>query len=156
MVPSKTHSKKLLPQHLTVPRGLVVMGPGAGTISPGTAEAAEELYKAGIPTVVVARPVTGTGAPNIFPGSLYVYRYFNPSPDLYTCIRNDTETNSCEILQLTGRRFYSSYIGAEQARVMLQLAINAGYSMDEIRDLFEGPLRKAIYASANSGFYGLS
>lgn len=53
-------------------------------------------------------------------------------------------------------RFYSSYVGAEQARVMLQLAVNAGYSMDEIRELFEGPLREAIYTSANVEIYGLS
>ncbi len=26
---------------------------------------------------------------------------------------------------------------------MLQLAINAGYSLDQIRDLFEGPLRQS-------------
>ena len=52
-------------------------------------------------------------------------------------------------------RFYSSYVGAEQARIMLQLAINAGYSMDDIRDLFEGPLREAVYTSANVDFYGL-
>jgi L-asparaginase len=29
---------------------------------------------------------------------------------------------------------------------MLQLAINAGLSLDEIRDLFETPLREAVYA----------
>ena len=52
--------------------------------------------------------------------------------------------------------FYSSYVGAEQARVMLQLAINAKYSMDELRTLFEGPLREAIYTSANVEIYGLS
>lgn len=28
---------------------------------------------------------------------------------------------------------------------MLQLALNAGYSLDKIRDLFESPLREAIY-----------
>jgi L-asparaginase len=40
---------------------------------------------------------------------------------------------------------------------MLQLAINAGYSMDKIRDLFEGPLLKAILAPwANQEFYHLS
>lgn len=31
---------------------------------------------------------------------------------------------------------------------MLQLAINAGYTLDEIRNLFEAPLRSAIYAPA--------
>jgi len=29
---------------------------------------------------------------------------------------------------------------------MLQLALGAGYSLDEIRDVFETPLREAIYA----------
>lgn len=43
--------------------------------------------------------------------------------------------------------FYSSYVGAEQARVMLQLALNAGFTLDEIRDLFESPLREAVYGS---------
>lgn len=37
---------------------------------------------------------------------------------------------------------------------MLQLALSAGYSLDEIRDLFEGPLREAVYApSANQEWY---
>jgi L-asparaginase len=40
---------------------------------------------------------------------------------------------------------------------MLQLAINAGYSIDQIRDLFEGPLRKAILGPwANQKFYHLA
>ena len=40
---------------------------------------------------------------------------------------------------------------------MLQLAINAKYSMAQIRDLFEGPLRKAILSPyANQQFYHLS
>ena len=38
---------------------------------------------------------------------------------------------------------------------MLQLAINAGYSIDGIRDLFEGPLRRAVYTSANLEYYNL-
>lgn len=46
------------------------MGPGAASVSPSTKIAAEELYKAGIPTVVVARPVTGSGMPAVFPGPL--------------------------------------------------------------------------------------
>lgn len=50
--------------------------------------------------------------------------------------------------------FFSSYVGAEQARIVLQLAINAGYTLDEIRDLFEGPLREAVYTpSANQEWY---
>ncbi|KAJ4508747.1 hypothetical protein HRR83_005837 [Exophiala dermatitidis] len=50
----------------------------------------------------------------------------------------------------------SGYVGGDQARIMLQLAINAGYSLDQIRDLFEGPLRNAIYGPyANQLFYGL-
>ncbi|UPK96975.1 hypothetical protein LCI18_007910 [Fusarium solani-melongenae] len=93
-------------------KGLVVMGPGAASLSPGAREAAAELFKKGIPTVAVARPTTGTGVPSINPGPV----------------------------------FFSSYVGAEQARVMLQLAINAGLSLDEIRDLFETPLREAVYA----------
>lgn len=40
---------------------------------------------------------------------------------------------------------------------MLQLAINAGYSIDQIRDLFEAPLRKAIFGPwANQEFYRIS
>ena len=40
---------------------------------------------------------------------------------------------------------------------MLQLAINAGYSLDKIRDLFEGPLREAIYKPwANQVFYRIA
>lgn len=52
-------------------------------------------------------------------------------------------------------RSFSSNVGAEQARVMLQLAVSAEYSMDEIRKLFEGPLREAVYTSANLEIYGL-
>ncbi|PVH80050.1 Asparaginase/glutaminase [Cadophora sp. DSE1049] len=44
-----------------------------------------------------------------------------------------------------GSVFFASYIGAEQARIVLQLGINAGYDMDQIGDLFESPLRNAIY-----------
>ncbi|KAK1655830.1 Asparaginase/glutaminase [Colletotrichum phormii] len=51
-------------------------------------------------------------------------------------------------------RIYSSYLGGEQARIMLQLAINAGYDIDAIRGLFESPLRRAVYeAPANQKFY---
>ncbi|KPM37600.1 hypothetical protein AK830_g8959 [Neonectria ditissima] len=46
-----------------------------------------------------------------------------------------------------GAIFYSSYVGAEQARIMLQLALNAGLTLDEIRNVFEDPLRKAVYGS---------
>ncbi|KAH9214694.1 Asparaginase/glutaminase [Leptodontidium sp. 2 PMI_412] len=53
-----------------------------------------------------------------------------------------------------GSVFFSSYIGAEQARIVLQLGINAGYDMDLIRDLFEGPLRNAVYGPlANQEIY---
>ncbi|KAF9871584.1 hypothetical protein CkaCkLH20_10995 [Colletotrichum karsti] len=98
-------------------KGLVIMGPGAASVSPGaSAAAADLLEQQGIPTVAVARPVTGSGVPSPIPGTL----------------------------------IYSSYVGAEQARIMLQLAINAGYSLDEIRDLFESPLRKAVYGTAAS------
>lgn len=47
-----------------------------------------------------------------------------------------------------GPVFYASYLQGPQARIMLQLAINAGYTLDEIRNLFEAPLRSAIYAPA--------
>ncbi|KAI0022811.1 Asparaginase/glutaminase [Xylariomycetidae sp. FL0641] len=95
-------------------RGLVILGPGAAQLSPGAQEAADALYAQGVPTVAVARPVTGTGVPDPIPGTI----------------------------------IYPSYLGADQARIMLQLAINAGYDLDRIRDLFESPLRKAIYGSA--------
>ncbi len=49
---------------------------------------------------------------------------------------------------------YGSYLGGPQARIMLQLALGAGMSLDEIRDVFERPLRDAIYAPApNSEWY---
>lgn len=48
------------------------MGPGAASISPSTREAAEALHEEGIPTVLVARPATGSGMPEAVPGSLYV------------------------------------------------------------------------------------
>ncbi|KAH7000112.1 Asparaginase/glutaminase [Ilyonectria destructans] len=94
-------------------KGLVVLGPGAAQLSPSAQAVAADLFSKGIPTVAVARPVTGTGVPGRFPGPI----------------------------------FYSSYVGAEQARIMLQLAINAGLGLDEIRDAFETPLRKAVYGS---------
>lgn len=39
---------------------------------------------------------------------------------------------------------------------MLQLALNAGYDLDEIRDLFESPLRNAIFGPAVNqlAYYG--
>ena len=37
-------------------------------------------------------------------------------------------------------------MGPEQARIMLQLGLNAGYSLEDIRKLFEDPIREAIYA----------
>ncbi|KAK3314399.1 Asparaginase/glutaminase [Apodospora peruviana] len=53
-----------------------------------------------------------------------------------------------------GPIIYASYLGAPQARIMLQLALGAGYSLDEIRDLFESPLRNAIYApTPNNKWY---
>ncbi len=53
-----------------------------------------------------------------------------------------------------GPVFYASYMGAPQARIMLQLALASGMSLDEIRDLFESPLRDAIYAPApNNAWY---
>ncbi|RYO89192.1 hypothetical protein DL766_003598 [Monosporascus sp. MC13-8B] len=53
-----------------------------------------------------------------------------------------------------GSVFFASFVGAEQAPIMLQLAIAAGYSFDQIRDLFESPLRNAIYGpTANQHIY---
>ncbi|KAK7436469.1 L-asparaginase [Colletotrichum acutatum] len=102
-------------------KGLVILGPGAAAVSPSArAAAADLLEQRGIPTIAVARPVTGTGVPSPLPGPL----------------------------------IYSSYLGGEQARIMLQLAINAGYDIDAIRGLFENPLRRAIYDTpANQKFY---
>ncbi|KXH49407.1 L-asparaginase [Colletotrichum nymphaeae SA-01] len=102
-------------------KGLVILGPGAAAVSPSArAAAADLLEQRGIPTIAVARPVTGTGVPSPFPEPL----------------------------------IYSSYLGGEHARIMLQLAINAGYDIDAIRGLFESPLRRAIYDTpANQKFY---
>ncbi|WYZ39092.1 hypothetical protein EsH8_III_001006 [Colletotrichum jinshuiense] len=101
-------------------KGLVILGPGAASVSPSARAAAADLFEQGIPTVAVARPVTGSGVPSPIPGPL----------------------------------IYSSYLGGEQARVMLQLAINAGLDLDGIRDLFESPLRSAVYGPpANQKFY---
>ena len=45
-------------------------------------------------------------------------------------------------------------MNGDGARIMLQLAINAGLGLEGIRDVFEGPLRKAIYENpANQGIY---
>ncbi|KAK3385973.1 Asparaginase/glutaminase [Podospora didyma] len=57
-----------------------------------------------------------------------------------------------------GPVFYASYVGAPQARIMLQLALSTGQTLDEIRDLFEAPLRKAIYATVpnNQWYYASS
>ncbi|KAJ2988912.1 hypothetical protein NUW58_g313 [Xylaria curta] len=52
---------------------------------------------------------------------------------------------------------YASYQIAPLARVMLQLGINAGYSLDEIRSLFESPIREAVYEPwVNQKIYGLA
>jgi len=101
-------------------KGLVILGPGAAALAPNAIAAATDLFSKGIPTIAVARPVTGSGMPDIYPGPI----------------------------------FYSSYVGPDQSRIMLQLALSAGYDLDEIRDLFENPLRKAIYGPpANQLFY---
>ncbi|ORY01113.1 Asparaginase/glutaminase [Clohesyomyces aquaticus] len=92
-------------------KGLVILGPGAAQLSPNAQAAAKELFARGVPTIAVARPVSGTGVPGPYPGPI----------------------------------FYSSYLGPDQSRIVLQLAINAGYSLDEIRDVFENPLRTAVY-----------
>ena len=57
---------------LTHLRGLVVMGPGAASISPSTRAAAAELFEQGVPTVITARPLTGAGVPSPNPSSVYV------------------------------------------------------------------------------------
>lgn len=49
-------------------RGLVILGPGAAQLTREAREAAADLYARGIPTVVVPRPVTGTGVPDRLPG----------------------------------------------------------------------------------------
>lgn len=59
-------------RELTFYRGLVILGPGAAALSPSALEAADDLYSKGIPTIAVARPVTGTGVPDIVQGSVYV------------------------------------------------------------------------------------
>ncbi|KAL4876110.1 Asparaginase/glutaminase [Aspergillus karnatakaensis] len=100
-------------------KGLVIFGPGAAALSPSANEAAEDLFAKGIPTVAVARPVTGTGVPDLYPNAV----------------------------------IFASYIGGDQARIMLQLAINAGYTLDEIRSVFESPLRDALYTSPASQEY---
>ncbi|KAK5651869.1 hypothetical protein OQA88_11638 [Cercophora sp. LCS_1] len=41
---------------------------------------------------------------------------------------------------------YTSYLGAPQARIVLQLALATGLNTDEMRDLFESPLPDVIYA----------
>ncbi|KAI1741758.1 Asparaginase/glutaminase [Xylaria scruposa] len=52
---------------------------------------------------------------------------------------------------------YSSYQIATLTRIMLQLSINAGYSLDNIRTLFEDPLRQAVYGPwVNQQAYGLA
>lgn len=57
---------------LTNHRGLVILGPGAAQLSTTATAAAAALYAEGIPTISVARPVTGTGMPKPFGGSVYV------------------------------------------------------------------------------------
>ncbi|KAI1247360.1 hypothetical protein MGN70_011249 [Eutypa lata] len=104
-------------------KGLVIMGAGAAQLSPSASAAAADLFSKGIPTVAVARPVTGTGVPSLYPGPV----------------------------------FYASYLGAEQARIVLQLAIGAGHSLDEIRNVFQDPLMKAIHGTtaAQEYYYSL-
>lgn len=58
-------------------KGLVIFGPGAGSLSPSARSAATELFAQGIPTVVVARPVTGAAPPGIEKGSVFSSGYLN-------------------------------------------------------------------------------
>ncbi|KAI8950311.1 Asparaginase/glutaminase [Xylaria longipes] len=104
-------------------KGLVFMGPGAAQLSPSAYDVAVDLYSRGIPTVAVARTVTGTGIPESVADTL----------------------------------IYSSYQIATLSRIMLQLSINAGHSINEIRALFENPLRQAVYKPwVNQQAYGLA
>ncbi|KAJ0296935.1 hypothetical protein COL516b_011150 [Colletotrichum fioriniae] len=134
-------------------KGLVILGPGAAAVSPSArAAAAELLEQRGIPTIAVARPVTGTGVPSPFPGPLYVKSPCHPVIEAHPAFARK-EALEYSLTQVT-IRIYSSYLGGEQARIMLQLAINAGYDIDAIRGLFESPLRRAIYDTpANQKFY---
>ncbi|GKT92721.1 L-asparaginase [Colletotrichum tofieldiae] len=101
-------------------KGLVILGPGAASVSPSAAAAAADLFEKGIPTVAAPRPASGAGVPHPVAGPL----------------------------------IYSGYLGGEQARIMLQLAINAGYDLEQTRDLFESQLRNAVYdPAANQKFY---
>ncbi|EXF76793.1 L-asparaginase [Colletotrichum fioriniae PJ7] len=134
-------------------KGLVILGPGAAAVSPSArAAAAELLEERGIPTIAVARPVTGTGVPSPFPGPLYVKSPCHPVTEVHPAFARKGALEY-SLTQVT-IRIYSSYLGGEQARIMLQLAINAGYDIDAIRGLFESPLRRAIYDTpANQKFY---
>lgn len=131
----------------------MILGPGAAAVSPSArAAAAELLEQRGIPTIAVARPVTGTGVPSPFPGPLYVKSPCHPVIEAHPAFARK-EALEYSLTQVT-IRIYSSYLGGEQARIMLQLAINAGYDIDAIRGLFESPLRRAIYDTpANQKFY---
>jgi L-asparaginase len=42
----------------------------------------------------------------------------------------------------------------EQSRIQLQLALASGYDVDEIRKLFEGDIRRAVYNEATAFYNG--
>lgn len=46
-------------------------------------------------------------------------------------------------------------MSAEHARIQLQLCLATGLNTDEIREVFEGPFRRAVYTEATS-FYRTS
>ncbi|CAK7204555.1 hypothetical protein SEUCBS139899_007313 [Sporothrix eucalyptigena] len=101
--------------------GLVIIGPGPGSISSSAAANAAILVKQGIPVIVAARTVT------------------------------DAARRRLPVALL-----YADYVSGEQARIMLQLAINANYTMDKIHDLFEYKLHKTIFGNwANKVLYGI-
>ncbi|KAH7348399.1 L-asparaginase, variant [Rhexocercosporidium sp. MPI-PUGE-AT-0058] len=120
-------------------KGLVIMGAGAARLRPSTQAVAADLLSKGIPVVAVARPASGTGVPRQFPGSVQVIISSTyPSPYLQSTLRKmRLFIQVKEGNFLTPRSFFSSYLGAEQARIVIQLGINAGDDMDQIRDLFE-------------------
>ncbi|KAK0668679.1 putative L-asparaginase [Cercophora samala] len=89
----------------------------------------------------------GSGAASLSPSAREAAaELFKQGIPVVTVTRSVTGTGMPGIEK--GPVFYASYLQGPQARIMLQLAINAGYTLDEIRDLFEAPLRNAIYAPA--------
>ncbi|KAK3356352.1 Asparaginase/glutaminase [Lasiosphaeria hispida] len=95
----------------------------------------------------------GTGAASLSPSTLPVAtELFAQGIPIVSVPRSVTGTGIPT--PRAGPVFYASYLGGPQARIMLQLALSAGYTLDKIRDLFEAPLRDAIYApTPNNEWY---